>query len=74
MSGKYGIITSTVGGLFFAASTVVSVLQHRASTAPVAVSAKLSEWKVELSESKIGEAASPTPWRSRARGLSKRPR
>jgi hypothetical protein len=57
MSGKYSIITSTVGGLFFAASTLVSVLQHRASTAPVAVTAKLSEWKVELSESKIGEGA-----------------
>jgi hypothetical protein len=57
MSGKYGIITSTIGGLFFAASTLVSVLEHRSSSDPVAVTAKLSEWKVELSESKIGEGS-----------------
>ena len=57
MSGKYGIITTTLGGLFFAASTFGSVLEHRASNDPVAVTARLSEWKVELSEAKVAEGS-----------------
>jgi plastocyanin len=53
MSGRYSIITLTLGGLLFTGSTFASVLRHQSSGDPVAVTAKLSEWKVELSEAKV---------------------
>jgi uncharacterized cupredoxin-like copper-binding protein len=53
MSGKYSIITTTLAGLVFAGSTFTSVLRHQSAGDAVAVTAKLSEWKVDLSDAKI---------------------
>jgi plastocyanin len=56
MTSKYLFIPTTLGGLFFAGSTLVSLLHHFSSD-PVPVTAKLSEWKVELSEATVAEGA-----------------
>jgi plastocyanin len=53
MIRKYRVVTRSVGGLLFAASALGVALQHKASSEPVPVTAKLSEWKVELSETTV---------------------
>ena len=80
MTRKYRVVTRTLGGLLFAASALGAARQHKASSEPVPVTAKLSEWKVELSEAdgrgrhrhasrSRTQAASPTPSRSKGRGI-----
>ena len=49
MTRNYRMVTRTLGGLLFAASAL-GATRHQASNEPVQVTAKLSEWKVELSE------------------------
>jgi plastocyanin len=53
MTRKYRMVTPTLGGLLFAASALGATRQHQASNDPVPVTAKLSEWKVELSETTV---------------------
>jgi plastocyanin len=53
MTRKYRMVTPTLGGLLFAASALGAARQHQASNEPVQVTAKLSEWKVELSETTV---------------------
>jgi plastocyanin len=53
MTRKYRVVTRSVGGLLFAASALGAGLRPKASTEPVPVNAKLSEWKVELSETTV---------------------
>jgi plastocyanin len=57
MTRKYRVVTRTLGGLLFAASTLGAAWRHQAVSEPVPVTAKLSEWKVELSEGTV--AAGP---------------
>jgi plastocyanin len=57
MTRKYRLVTRTVGGLLFAASALGAARQHQASSEPVQVTAKLSEWKVELSETTVAPGA-----------------
>jgi uncharacterized cupredoxin-like copper-binding protein len=52
MTRNYRMVTRTLGGLLFAASAL-GATRHPASNEPVQVTAKLSEWKVELSEATI---------------------
>jgi plastocyanin len=56
MTRKYRVVPS-VGGLLFAASALGAGLQHKTSGEPEPVTAKLSEWMVELSETTV--AAGP---------------
>lgn len=53
MFRRYRVVTRSVGGLLFAASALGAALQHRASNEPVPITAKLTEWKVELSEETV---------------------
>ena len=53
MIRKYRVVTRALGGLLFAAAGLGAVRQHPASSEPVPVTAKLSEWKVELSETTV---------------------
>ncbi|HEV2084994.1 MAG TPA: cupredoxin domain-containing protein, partial [Gemmatimonadales bacterium] len=53
MTRKYRLMTRTFGGLIFAASALGAARQHQALNEPVPVTAKLSEWKVELSEATV---------------------
>jgi uncharacterized cupredoxin-like copper-binding protein len=57
MSRKYRMVTPTLGGLLFAASALGAARQHQAPSGPVQVTAKLSEWKVELSETTVAPGA-----------------
>ena len=57
MTRKYRVATRTLGGLLFAASALGAARQHQASSEPVQVTAKLSEWKVELSEATVAPGA-----------------
>jgi plastocyanin len=50
MPGKSFLVTRSLGGLLLASSTLGAVQQHKTPSEPVPVNAKLSEWKVELSE------------------------
>ncbi len=49
MTDRHAMPSRTVAGLIFALLALAAAPGHRAPTNPVAVSAKLSEWKVELS-------------------------
>jgi len=53
MSYVHAISVRSAAGLLLAAVALVGARTHRAPGDPVAVSAKLSEWKVELSERTI---------------------
>jgi plastocyanin len=53
MIPKYRVVTRTLGGLVVAASALGAARQRPASSEPVPVTAKLSEWKVELSEATV---------------------
>ena len=53
MTDRHAMPSRTVAGLIFALLALAAAPVHRAPTNPVAVSAKLSEWKVELSERRI---------------------
>jgi plastocyanin len=53
MTRKYRMVTPTLGGLLLAASALGAARQHQAPSEPVQVTAKLSEWKVELSEATV---------------------
>jgi plastocyanin len=57
MTRKYRTITRALGGLLFAASALGAARQRPAPSEPVPVTAKLSEWKVELSEPTVAEGA-----------------
>jgi plastocyanin len=57
MTRKYRLVTRTLGGLLFAASALGAARQHQAPSEPVQVTAKLSEWKVELSEATVAAGA-----------------
>jgi plastocyanin len=57
MTRKYRIVTRSVSGLLFAASALGAGPHHKGSSEPAPVTAKLSEWKVELSEATV--AAGP---------------
>jgi plastocyanin len=57
MTRKYRFITSALGGLLFTASALGAARQRKASSDPVPVAAKLSEWKVELSEPTVAAGA-----------------
>ena len=56
MTRKYRIITRALSGLYFA-SALGAVRQRPATSEPVPVNAKLTEWKVELSVPKVAEGA-----------------
>jgi plastocyanin len=49
---NYRIITSAIAGLGFAVSAL-GARHHRSSAEPIPVTARLSEWKVELSEATV---------------------
>ena len=53
MRPLHAIASHSVGRLLLAALTFAGTPAHRASSNPAAVSAKLSEWKVELSQGTI---------------------
>ena len=53
MSYVHAISVRSAAGLLLAAVALVGARTHRAPGDPAAVSAKLSEWKVELSERSI---------------------
>jgi plastocyanin len=57
MTRKYRMVTRTLGGLLVAASALGATRYHPASSKPVLVIAKLSEWKVELSEATVASGA-----------------
>ena len=57
MTRKYRLVTRSVGGLLLAASALGAGLRPKASTEPAPVTAKLSEWKVELSETTVATGA-----------------
>jgi plastocyanin len=57
MTRKYRLVTRSVGGLLFAASALGATRQHQALKEPAPVTAKLSEWKVELSETTVATGA-----------------
>lgn len=57
MIRKYRVMTPALGGLLFAASALGAARQQQASSDPVPVTAKLSEWKVELSEATVAAGA-----------------
>jgi plastocyanin len=57
MTRKYRLIARNLGGLLLATSTLRPALRHNQSNDPASVTAKLSEWKVELSEATV--AAGP---------------
>jgi cupredoxin-like protein len=57
MIRKYPVVTRTLVGVLFAGSALGAAWQHQASSEPVPVTAKLSEWKVELSEATIAAGA-----------------
>jgi plastocyanin len=57
MIRKYRVVTRSLVGVLFAASALGAALQHQASSQPVPVTAKLSEWKVELSEATVAAGA-----------------
>ena len=57
MIPKYRLLTGIVAGLSLSASALGAALYHHAPTGPAPVTARLSEWKVELSEAKV--AAGP---------------
>jgi uncharacterized cupredoxin-like copper-binding protein len=57
MSRNYRIVTCALGGLVLAASSLGAGRHREASGEPAPVTAKLSEWKVELSE--VTVAAGP---------------
>jgi plastocyanin len=57
MIRKYRFMTPTLGGLLLAVSALGAGRQDKASGEPLPVTAKLSEWKVELSEAKVAEGA-----------------
>jgi plastocyanin len=50
---NYRIIASQLGGLLLALSTAGAALRHNESNDPASITAKLSEWKVELSEATV---------------------
>jgi hypothetical protein len=50
MTPKYGLIAGSLAGLLWASSVLAATLTHRDAKEPASVTAKLSEWKVELSE------------------------
>jgi len=53
MIRKYRVVARSVGGLLFVASALGAGLQHQASPGPAMVTANLTEWKVELSETTV---------------------
>jgi plastocyanin len=53
MRSKHAMPVRTVAGLLLGALTFAATPAHRTPGTPAAVSAKLSEWKVELSQSTI---------------------
>ena len=57
MTPKFRTVTRTLGGLLFAASAFGAARQHQPSSEPVPITAKLSEWKVELSEVTVAAGA-----------------
>ena len=57
MIRNYRAATRTLGGLLFATSALGLARQEKASKEPVPVTARLSEWKVELSEATVPEGA-----------------
>jgi plastocyanin len=57
MTREYRIVARALVGLLFAAPAIGAAWQRRGSSDPVAVTAKLSEWKVELSEATVAEGA-----------------
>jgi uncharacterized protein involved in outer membrane biogenesis len=57
MTRKYRVVTRNVGALLLAASALGAGLRPKASTEPAPVTAKLSEWKVELSETTVATGA-----------------
>jgi plastocyanin len=58
MAPKFRMVTRTLGGLLFAAASALGAArQHQPSGEPVSITAKLSEWKVELSEATVAAGA-----------------
>jgi len=57
MTPKFRTVTRTLGGLLFAASALGAAREHQPSSEPVPITAKLSEWKVELSEATVAAGA-----------------
>jgi plastocyanin len=57
MTPKFRMVTRILGGLLFAASALGAARQHQSSSEPVPITAKLSEWKVELSEGTVAAGA-----------------
>ncbi|MEA2713695.1 MAG: hypothetical protein QOK27_1656 [Gemmatimonadales bacterium] len=53
MTRKYRMVTRTLGGVLFAAAALGATRQQQALNEPEQVAAKLSEWKVELSEATV---------------------
>jgi plastocyanin len=53
MISKYRFMTPALGGLLFAASALGAARQRKASSEPVPLTARLSEWKVDLSEATV---------------------
>ena len=53
MSRKYSVVTLAAGGFLLAASALGAGVAHKSLNDPAAVTAKLSEWKVELSEATV---------------------
>jgi plastocyanin len=57
MTRNYGFIASSLGGLLWASSVLGPALRPKEKNEPASISAKLSEWKVELSEATIAAGA-----------------
>jgi plastocyanin len=53
MIRNYRVATRTIGGLLLGTSALGTAHQQKAPSEPLAVTAKLSEWKVELSEATV---------------------
>lgn len=53
MTVKYRLVTRNLGGSLLAASALGAALHYKSSNEPVSVTAKLSEWRVELSEATV---------------------
>jgi plastocyanin len=53
MTRNYFLIASSLGGLLWASSTLGATLRHKEQKDPASITAKLSEWKVELSNATV---------------------
>jgi plastocyanin len=53
MTRNYFLIASSLGALLWASSTIGATLRHKEQKDPASITAKLSEWKVELSNATV---------------------